>query len=93
MQQIVTDEYDDTRLRKPNARTITVQVYNQPVLYQVDVPQFPQFGEVWSPESGAPLGPGFWTFGPDDWNDYNAPAAQGIRIKNAGPLPATVSVS
>lgn len=84
--------FTDTVWSKPNAKGFTVQVANNTVLYQVNVPAFGN-GENWQPAQGDALLPGFWTFSADDWAEYGAPA-QGMRFKaNDVTNPAVISVS
>jgi len=84
---------DDTRLDKSNARTFTVQVANQAVYYQVNVPPFGR-GEQWSPSPGAILYPGIWNFTDSDWYEYGVTVAQGIRFYSVTPgNPAVITAS
>lgn len=88
-----TANADACRLNKDNARSFTVTVQNQTVIYEVNVPKF-QKGENWMPLGGAELAPGYWTFGPEDWQNYGTDTAQGIRFRaKFTATPGIVSVS
>lgn len=87
-----TANYDACRLDKPNAKSFTVQVGNQTVSYQLNVPTFGN-GESWVPIGGAQLVPGLWTFDPSDWQEWG-PQCNGIRLAAVNPAtPGIVTVS
>lgn len=87
-----TTNYDACRLDKPNAKSFTVQVGNQTVSYQLNVPPFGN-GESWVPVGGAQLVPGLWTFTSDDWVEHG-PICNGIRFAAVDPAsPAVVTAS
>jgi hypothetical protein len=56
----------------PQSRTVTLQVFNAQVLYQMQVARAgaPSAGS-WTPHNGATIPPGLWTFGTDDFGEGN----------------------
>lgn len=78
-----TDNPDACRLDKPNATVFTVQVANQPVLCELNVPPAGRGGEFWGPPGGIELRPGYWTFTARDFNDLGGERASGIRFRRA----------
>lgn len=88
-----TARFENTTLSKADAKGFTVQVSNQTVVYQLNIPPFGN-GENWVPIGGANLLPGFWTFDATDFSDYGADTAQGIRFRAIDVAdPANISVS
>lgn len=85
--------FSDTVFTKKDAATFTVQVANQTVKYQLNVPPFGN-GENWVPVGGINLLPGFWNFSATDFTEYGAQVAQGIRFASLTATdPAIVSVN
>lgn len=88
-----TADYNAARLDKPGARAFTVQVANQTVFYQLNVPPFGN-GENWMPLEGAMLVPGLWNFDPSDWSEFGVETAAGIRFRAVDPVsPGIVTVT
>lgn len=85
-------------LRCPNSKSISVQVYNQGVYYQLALGRqgvSSNLGsENWEPSGdGAFLGPGLWNF---DDSDFYGGVCHAIRFRVAVPgltTPAQVSAS
>ncbi len=91
------DVFDEANgvLRCPNSRTVTLQVYNQAILYQLQIATVGvnSGGEQWEPSSGAFLGPGAWNFSE---TDFRGGVCHAVRVRAAAPalpVPAAVSIS
>jgi len=88
-----TDNYDSTVLPKSRASRFFVQVGNQSVLVQLNVPTFGQ-GDSWMPPEGIELRPGYFTFDEKDFQNYGSDTAEGIRFKSrVSGKPSVISVS
>lgn len=87
---VTTARFTDAEYRKPNARTFTVQVGNQTVLYQVNLGH----SDEWMPSGGIELRPGYWNFDSRDWQGYGTDMVQGIRFAALSPAdPGTVTAA
>lgn len=83
-----TDRFEDTALSS-DMRSITVQVFNGGVYYQLLLaPGDHPGGGAWLDPEGTFLGPGYWNF---DDADFRGMRCRGIRFRRAGTTtPATV---
>lgn len=92
---VIGDNFSDSvgTLYCSNSKTITVQVFNANVLYQLAIGRVGvsslRGGEAWTEERL--LAPGFWNF---DESDFYGGVAHSIRFRNAvAGTPGTVSAS
>lgn len=73
----------------PQSRSVTLQVFNAQVLYQMQVgpPGAPSAGS-WMPHTGATIPPGLWTFSDRDFGAGNlVHALRFARVSNQNDPP------